>query len=407
MKILFLAPFPPRIDGAHGGARVMAQFLYRLTTRHRVTLLYLRGPGEGPIDDTLRDHCEIAEEFARGPTADSRSAEIVSALDLWLGLVRGTPAWASEWWAPSLAERVREIARTWEPDIVQLEFHVMGRYLGALADSHARRVLTEHDPGAKAARQRLDAHLTPGRLMPYLDARAWQRFERAILRQVDAVVVFTERDRQAVEELTASTRVVRIPLGATLPEEPLDPLGVPDTLLFVGNFEHPPNVDAAVRLIRDILPLVRATRPEATLTIVGDHVSSEIRRLAGTAVVVTGRVPDVEPYLDRAAVVVVPLRLGGGMRVKVLEALAAGKAVVASPLAVEGLDVSDGEQVRLATTDQEFCQAIVRLLDDPAARAALAARARRWASENLDWETSVAAYEALYSSLARPAPGGP
>ena len=111
--------------------------------------------------------------------------------------------------------------------------------------------------------------------------------------------------------------------------------------------------------------------------------------------------PDVTPYLDRASLVVAPLRRGGGMRVKVLEALAAGKALVASPLAVEGLDVTDGEHCVLADGDQEYVDAMERLLLDPDRRAALAVSARRWALANLGWERSVAAFEDLYHRLTR------
>jgi glycosyltransferase involved in cell wall biosynthesis len=135
------------------------------------------------------------------------------------------------------------------------------------------------------------------------------------------------------------------------------------------------------------------------LYIVGDHPTPQIRQMANATVVVTGRVPDVTPYLDRAALVVVPLRLGGGMRVKVLEALAAGKAVVASPLAVEGLDVMDGKHVLLADSDRQFSDAIVQLLTQPERRTALAAHARSWARANLDWEGPIAAYERLYQNL--------
>jgi glycosyltransferase involved in cell wall biosynthesis len=121
--------------------------------------------------------------------------------------------------------------------------------------------------------------------------------------------------------------------------------------------------------------------------------------MAHATVVVTGRVPDVTPYLDRAALVVVPLRLGGGMRVKVLEALAAGKAVVASPLAAEGLSVVGGKHLVLAESDEQFSDAIVRLLAEPEGRVALATCARSWACANLAWEGPIAAYERLYQSL--------
>src|SRR5262249_36455335 len=155
--------------------------------------------------------------------------------------------------------------------------------------------------------------------MRYLDLLAWERYEPTIIKRVQAVVVFTERDRQAVASSAQQTPIVRIPLGTVLPEHPLNPLGDPLlSLLFVGSFIHPPNVDAAVRLIKAIFPRVLGRFPDLYLHIVGDQPTPWLRQMANEHIVVTGRVPDVTPYLDRAALVVVPLRLGGGMRVKVL-----------------------------------------------------------------------------------------
>ena len=113
----------------------------------------------------------------------------------------------------------------------------------------------------------------------------------------------------------------------------------------------------------------------------------------------TGRVPDVVPWLNAAALVVVPLRVGGGMRVKVVEALAHGKTVVASPRAREGLNVNDGVEVAVADTDEEFVTRIVSLLQSPNARGAMARNARKWACDNLGDERWVAEYESLYDRL--------
>ncbi len=407
-RLLFLVPFAPRLDAVHGGSRTIAQLLAALAERNRLAVLCLRGPDEPPVDEVLRAGCELVEEVSRSPGGPAvqrwrRRGRTVRAL------FGSTPRWVAQWASPRYAARVRELARTWAPEIVQIEFHVMGQYATALRGCAAPRVLVQHDPGVAAARERWGARGGIAGLLARREVRAWERYEAGIMEEAQAVVVFTERDRRALAPVARDAPVVRIPIATALPERPLDPLGhLPPSICFVGSFIHPPNTDAAVRLAGAIFPRLRAEFPDLSLRIVGDSPPGEVRALAGAKVSVTGRVPDTTPFLDRAAVVAVPLRLGGGMRVKVLEALAAGKAVVASPLSVEGLDLTDGEQVVLAGSDQEFADAIGNLLRDPARRAALATRARAWACANLGWGPVVAAYERLYDSLSTGAsrPGG-
>lgn len=222
------------------------------------------------------------------------------------------------------------------------------------------------------------------------------------MRQADVVTTLTDRDRATLAPLAGRTPLVVIPLGVPLPDHPADPCGRrPQTVLFVGNFMHPPNVDAAERLIGSVFPLVRRVLPTAELRIVGPNPGRGLGATAGDGVTVTGEVPIIREQLEDAAVVIAPLRSGGGMRVKVAEALAAGKAVVATPLAAEGLDVRNGEQLILAETDQDLAEAVVALLRSPGDRAELAGRARAWALGALGWERPVAAYETLYGSVLR------
>jgi glycosyltransferase involved in cell wall biosynthesis len=124
-----------------------------------------------------------------------------------------------------------------------------------------------------------------------------------------------------------------------------------------------------------------------------------LRKFESESVIVTGRVDSVEPYLDQAAVVAAPLRLGGGMRVKVLEALAAGKAVVASTRALEGLSVVDGQHVLVADSEDEFVLGISQLLENREMRMTLATEGRRWAAENLSWQSRLQSFERLYDRL--------
>jgi glycosyltransferase involved in cell wall biosynthesis len=291
------------------------------------------------------------------------------------------------------------VAAAWRPDVVQAEFHVMGQYLPRLRGCRAL-VLVEHEPGAAAARDRAKAARGPVRVARRVDARAWRGYERRVLAAADTVVAFTERDRAELSALAAAVPIARIPFGADLPAEPLDPLGVdPPRILFVGNLNHPPNAQAALDLAHGIAPAVRRRRPDVVVDVVGEAPRALARRLRAPGVVVTGVVPDVRPYVDRAAVVAVPARLGGGMRVKVVQTLAAGKALVATARAVEGLDLVSGEHAVIAETDGELASAIAGLLDDPERRRALAGAARAWAGAHLRWDEVLAAYDRLYASL--------
>jgi glycosyltransferase involved in cell wall biosynthesis len=383
-RLLFLTPFPPRLDAHHGGGRAVAELISHLSQRHATAVLALQLAAEPPADDALRASCDVFEEIPRPLVG-------MSPLRLWQQRLRvplflsGAPPWAVGCAVSAYRARLVSLLQTWKPDIVQIEYAVMGQYARVVQAFPARRILVDYDTGGRAL------------------GGSWARYRRSTTSAVDAVVVLTSRDEESLRSLTGATRLVRIPLGADVPASPLDPVGQsPPSVVFVANYSHAPNAEAARRLARQIVPRVRQRYPELSLYLVGEGAPPD---LAGPRVVVTGGVTQVEPYLDRAAIVVVPLSSGGGMRVKVLEALAAGKAVVASRLAIEGLDVVDGEHVRLAESDDQFSTAIVDLLSDPNERAALARRARAWAEDNLGWERSIRAYEALYESLL--GSGGP
>jgi glycosyltransferase involved in cell wall biosynthesis len=406
MRLLFLAPFAPRRDGTHGGSRAVAELLVRLTERHRVALLHLRGPKEAPADGTLFERCESVREVARTTPAGAlgrfgRRVRVAGAL------ARGTPAVIAGSANEEFAAAVQDVAHGWRPDIVQLEYHLMGTYLPALAHCPAPRVLRQYEPGAATARDRSAHRSGLARFAGALEERAWERFERGVMARVRVVVALTARDLASLKPLAGGTPIEVIPLGVSPPARAFNAAGEGAELLFVGNFAHPPNIESVERLIRDIFPRVRAQCSDAVLRIVGVNPQAHWHGLEAAGVLVTGHVPDVGPFLDRAAVVLAPLSIGGGMRVKVMEALAGGKAVVATPLALEGLKVEDGDQVRIGRTDDELVQATLELLQHPDRRASMGRRARTWVIAELGWDRPVAAFERLYESLLPKRPHTP
>jgi glycosyltransferase involved in cell wall biosynthesis len=374
-RILFLTPFPPRLDAPHGGGRTVARTILELAGRHRVAVLALRLPEDEPVDRALRERCEVVVEVLR-PLVGVSPRRFWSERQRLRLMISRAPAWVLGSSVAEYGARLRALLRTWQPEVVQMEFAVMGQYTRNLPGWPERTILVDHDPEG---------------------GRSWARYRAAVLRMVDAAVVFTRRDEELLRQLAPTTRLARIPIGADVPKAALDPLGKePPTLLFVGSYDHPPNVEAARRLATKIVPRVREGRPDLVLTLVGENPPAD---LAGPAVALVGRVQDVRPYLGEASIVAAPLDRGGGMRVKVLEALAAGKAIVASSLAVDGIEVTDGDQLVIADSDAEFAEAVLSLLADPQHRAALGARAHRWALANLGWERVARAYDALYESL--------
>ena len=397
LRLLMLAPFPPRTDGLHGGSRAIAALVTELAEDHAIALLYLRSRDEPDIDEPVRQACARAHEVRRAWSyTDSR---LLKAFQLGAGLLQGIPTWVRRWHTREFSKHLPEILEDWRPDVLQADFHVMGQYIAPGLAPGLPKILVQHESGTAAAAERARRSSGAARLLAKADHRAWSLYERRVGAMFDRVVTFTRRDADAVGVADTKGRVVTIPLGVRVPLEPSSPTGTDGTIVFIGSFVHYPNEDAAARLATRILPLVHAQVPSATLHIVGSATTEGVEALAGERVRVHGSVPDVTPYLDEAAVVAVPLRLGSGMRVKVLDALAAGKAIVCSRLAIDGLSVRDRLEVKLAEDDVEFANAIVELLESPGQRRELATRARQWAVEHASSRRTADSFRALYNQL--------
>ncbi|HKU26840.1 MAG TPA: glycosyltransferase family 4 protein [Candidatus Sulfotelmatobacter sp.] len=192
------------------------------------------------------------------------------------------------------------------------------------------------------------------------------RFERDAVRRFNHVIAVSEHDRSLMESWVEGARITVVPTGVDLrqytpdfshpPSEPM--------IMFVGAMDWEPNIDAMEYFCREIWGLVLAQVPGAKLRIVGRNPGQRVRKLVSGSVEVTGRVPSVADHLREAMVVVVPLRIGGGTRLKIYEAMAAGKAVVSTSVGAEGLDVHHGRDILLADTPNAFADSIVTLLRD-------------------------------------------
>jgi glycosyltransferase involved in cell wall biosynthesis len=277
----------------------------------------------------------------------------------------------------------------------------------AIYDAHN----AEHILQARAAAvERGRAVRWPAALYAHTQARKLRCYERIVRLACDLTLAVSAPDRDALVALAPEKPVAIVPNGVDaasyrpIPLRAATEVAAGPRLLFFGTLDYRPNVDAARWLVREIWPAICQSFPHAELAIVGARPTAAVRALSRRAgVVVHGDVPDVRPHLAVADIVVVPLRFGAGSRLKVLEALAAGRPVVSTPLGCEGLAVRDGCHVLLAADAPGFVAALDRLCRGERLRAALARAGRQLVEERYDWSRITPQLLALYAQRSRAA----
>jgi glycosyltransferase involved in cell wall biosynthesis len=233
-----------------------------------------------------------------------------------------------------------------------------------------------------------------------LEAAKMLRYERYAVGRFDHVIAVSESDRDLMRTMTDSSRISVAPTGVDLTqfraaagESATEPL-----IMFVGSMDWEANIDGSVYFCRKIWPQIKRATPEARLRIVGRNPDRRVNRLASDDVEVTGSVPSVIEHLRQAAVVVVPLRIGGGTRLKIYEAMAMRKAVVSTTVGAEGLDVNHGRDILLADDPRTFADYVIELLRDPSRRMRIEAAAGEQATK-YDWSVVVNQFEDALSLM--------
>jgi glycosyltransferase involved in cell wall biosynthesis len=399
MKILLVVPMVPQADGIGGFPKLLHAQLSGLGERHEVTLLGTFGELEGQAAAAA----ELIDSGLDAHFADRRRAR--SPLRRWRVRFELAARWSTSRWPWRAVSSVAGVQPLLDRLVASHDFDVI-----AVEDSPMSvlrfpagvpTVLTEHEafraPASAWGAKRLADR--PAAALRTIDWRRWRRFQPAAWQRFDLVQVFGETDAEAVRERApeVAPRVRVNPFGIDLPA-PCDPAAeVPGTILFVGNFTHLPNRDAALWLAAEIMPAVRERCPEARLRIVGSAPPREILDLAGDGIEVIADAPSIEGHLAAASVVMAPVRTGGGMRIKVLEALARGKAVVTTSRGAEGFTGFEPEPPFVVADDPgRIAAATAGLLADAAGRRELGSRAAEFAHRHYSPAAWAARLEAVY-----------
>jgi len=244
-------------------------------------------------------------------------------------------------------------------------------------------VLFQHNVESEIWRRHAAVEANPAKRLLYkIELRKMLTYERNTVQTFDHVIAVSEHDRYLMSAWLDPSRISVVPTGVDLENfRPVPSPSASKLAIFVGAMDWEPNIDAAGYFCTQIWPLVLDAAPEARFRIVGRNPDARVCKLESTSVTVTGSVPSVVEHLRDAAVVVVPLRIGGGTRLKIYEAMAMGKAVVSTAIGAEGLDVHPGSDIVLANEPAEIAQAIVRLLTNSELRRSYEAAAATTASK--------------------------
>lgn len=232
-----------------------------------------------------------------------------------------------------------------------------------------------------------------------LQAHRMFEYERRVCRAVRRVIAVSPADAEAMEKMFGLENVPYVPTGVDV--ESLVPPATPPPpaydLVFVGSMDWMPNIDSMERFVREILPLIRREKPDCSLAIVGRTPPRSIQQLAqeDPLITVTGTVDDVRPYLWSSRVSIVPLRIGGGTRLKIYEAMAARVPIVSTAIGAEGLDIHPPHDIRIADSPEDFAAECLALLNDSAARAKMASTAFDLVSGNFGWDRVIRHFESL------------
>lgn len=382
MRILQLCPkvpWPPD-DGGRVAMRVLALSLLKAGAEVRTLSL---NPRKHHVDPASLP--EEARPLRLEAIDLDTTVTVAGALK---SLFFGSSYNVDRFFSEAFEERLREVLRAEPPDVVLLESLFMVPYVPALRrGTSARLVLrsvnVEHEiwEGLARGEHRLGRRLTLGHL-----ARRLRQYETTTLNDVDAILPVTPEDADTYRRLGATVPIHVAPVGIESGAYPdRSGHGDPFTLVFLGSLDWRPNLEAVDWLLRSVWPLVRKAVPEARLHVGGSNPPAELAgRPQAEGVRFLGRVPDAREFVASGAAMVVPLLSGGGIRVKILEAMALGIPVVSTPLGATGLGARDGQELLLADGPDQFAEACAALLSDRDRALEIGRAGRRRVLESFD-----------------------
>ena len=405
MRILWLNP-NVLLPLDKGGKLRTWHLMRHLARRHDIIYLAFADPGEGAVDRA--GMAEVCRHLVTVPRSEPRKGTVRFYGGVAAHLLDPLPYAVGKYRSRPFRRALASLLSTETFDLVVCDFLVPAVNLPARLPCPS--VLFTHNVEAEIWRRHTDTSV--GGLRRRLCATQWARmlrFEGRTLARFDRVLVVSSADRQTLHRLYPGRLSAPVSLVSTGVDTeyftPAPDATRPRHLVFTGSMDWLPNEDGILFFCRDILPRIRRAEPDVSLSIVGRSPAAAVRRLAeDPAIEVTGRVDDVRPHMASAGVYIVPLRVGGGTRLKIFEAMAMAKAVVSTTVGAEGLPATPGRDLLLADEPGAFAEAVVGLMRNERARQSLGDAGRALVASRHDWAVSAAELEHALIDTAEAGP---
>ena len=409
LRVLLLSPMAPSPPRFGAQARTHG-LLTNLAQHHEITAVIVYDDEGTPQDSeaAMRSYCKQVH-FIRNPHGVSGWRRRLLQLRSWFSRESFQRLVSM---APEVQACLDEVLTAQRFDVVLVNFPHLAHYRLRQSPRGTPApviIIDSHDVHYDLARQIAASAASFGRrLHARLNWRKLQREEIAAYENAEGVCVCSLADQQRLAKDAPAAKTVIIPNAADVERmqpRSSDPAPDADTVLFFGLLASVPNVDGLLFFIRDIWPRILAARPAAQFIIVGANPAPELKALEVPGVTIVGPVDDLRPYLSRAAAVVVPLRLGSGTRLKILESWAMARPVVSTSLGAEGLESVSGKHLLIADDPAEFAAAVVRILNEPELAASLGAAGRALVSESFSWQGTAKSLAAFFQQTRAGAGG--
>lgn len=400
MKILFLStivPYPPQ----NGHAQRTYNLIREAAKHHEVHLVaFAQKPSEMTSIEQMKDICVTAQAFR----VKHKVSKLHFIMGLFMNLLSRKPYECARYDNLEMRQAIRRLAKNERFDILHCDTLVLSVYRNELPN--VPMVLVNHNVESILNRRRAERESNPlARLYIGLQARKLEAYEREICARVHGCVVVSDQDRASLMKIVPSCNPVVVSNGVDLEFfSPVDEEEVkPNSIVFCGGLYWVPNADGIHWFATRVLELVRKVIPDSSLTIIGSDPPGKVSALhAPPMITVTGFLDDVRPLIREAACVVVPLMVGGGSRLKILDALSMSKPVVSTSIGCEGLNVNHGKDILVCDTDGEFAQGVIKVLQDRQLAQSLGKNGRRLVQEQYGWEMLGKQMERVYAAVAIP-----